>query len=399
MGFLSKIFGLGASPMPIYIERTTEDGTSSTVTPDNAMKIATVYSCVRIIAEDVGTLPIHVKRRTADGNIETLYGHPVAKLLRRPNPLMNGIDFRRAMIASLELRGNAYAHISERDRRGYPTRLDYIDPDTVDIAVGRDDVYYAVSGYDGLIPSRDMIHLKGYAPDGIEGKSPIRLQAEVLENAVNTTRFSKNIYKNDLKSTGVFTTEGKLSEESYARLKGQLAKAWARLGKTSLPLVLENGTKVTTLSITPEDAQFVTTKLLTIDEIAAIFRVPPHKVGDWTRGTYSNNTQANLEYFTDCVRPLLEVTEEEFDNKLFLEAEQGECYVEVAFKGLLRTDIKTQIENYRTMYNIGVYTPNEIRRMEDLPPYEGGDRYFVPVNMAVNDVELTQIKSNEQESE
>lgn len=397
MGFFSRIFGGGN--IPVYIERATEDSSSSVITPTTAMKIATVYSCVRIIADDVGTLPIHVKRRTADGGREKLYSHPVARVLRKPNPLMNGIDFRRAMITALELRGNAYAHISERDRLGYPTRIDYLDPDTVAIAVGKDDVFYAIAGRDGLIPSRDMLHLRGYAPDGIEGKSPIRLHAETLENAVNTTRFSKNIYKNDLKSTGVFTTEGKLSEESYNRLKGQLAKAWARLGKTSQPLVLENGTKVTTLSITPEDAQFVTTKLLTIDEIAAIFRVPPHKVGDWTRGTYANNTQANLEYATDCLRPIFEAVEEELGNKLFLEREQDTHFIDINDKALIRTDPEKQMMIYRTGYNIGIYTPNEIRAMEDLPPYEGGDRYFVPVNMAVNDVELTQIKSNEQKSE
>lgn len=394
MGIFSRIFGKSNSgiTMPTYIVYTS-DGRGLILSKDQAERVGTVYSCVNIISESVSTLPIHVKY-SKDGKVEILRAHPVSRLLLRPNPMMNGIDFRRAMIIALVMRGNAYAHISERDRLGYPTRLDYLDPDTVSPMAGKNDLYYAVAGIDGLIPSRDMLHLKGYAPDGIEGKSPIALHQDAIENNANATLFSKNLFKNDLKSTGVFSTDGTLTKDSYERLRSQLVKAWKRLGTSPEPLVLEAGTKVQTLTITPEDAQFVTTKLQSIDEIAAIFRVPPHKVGDWTRGTYANNTQANLEFFTDCIRPLLAEIEEEFNYKLFLSAEDG-YYVDINFKGLLRTDVKTQIENYRTLFNIGVYSANDIRKMEDLPPYEGGDKYLVPVNMAVNDNNLTSIKDEQ----
>jgi HK97 family phage portal protein len=324
--------------------------------------------------------------RDEDGGRQTLYNHPVAKVLRRPNPHMSGINFRRAMIASLELHGNAYAIIRERDKRGYPTRIDFADATQMSVIVGNEDVYYVYGEGKDLIPSRDVIHFKGYAPDGIEGKSPIQLHRDMIENSINATRFSKNLYKNDLRSTAVFSLEGELSTEAYDRTKTQLQDMYRKASaRADVPLVLEGGTKVNSLTITPEDAQFIATKLQNIDEIAAIFRVPPHKVGDWTRGTYSNNTQANLEYFTDCVRPLLEMIEEELSQKLFLEVEQDSHYIKFNFKGLLRTDINSQINNYRTMHNIGVLSPNEIREMEDLAPYEGGDRRFVPVNMAVND--------------
>lgn len=386
MGILSRFFGkfLGGR-IPTYIVTSTSSG-SSLMSDEAAMKVGTVYSCVRIIAEDVGTLPVHVKMRDEDGGRQTLYNHPVAKVLRRPNPHMSGINFRRAMIASLELHGNAYAIIRERDKRGYPTRIDFADATQMSVVVGNEGVYYAYGEGEDLIPSRDVIHFKGYAPDGIEGKSPIQLHRDMIENSINATRFSKNLYKNDLRSTAVFSLEGELSPEAYDRTKTQLQEMYRKASaRADVPLVLEGGTKVNSLTITPEDAQFIATKLQNIDEIAAIFRVPPHKVGDWTRGTYSNNTQANLEYFTDCVRPLLEMIEEELSQKLFLEAEQDSHYIKFNFKGLLRTDINSQINNYRTMHNIGVLSPNEIREMEDLAPYEGGDRRFVPVNMAVND--------------
>lgn len=391
MGIFSKIFNkVRPSILPVIVSSSSDDGEWS---HDAAMRVSTVYSCVRIIAEDVGTLPLHVKRNGQGNSRELVVGHPVSRVLRRPNPFMSGVDLRRAMIASLELTGNAYARITERDRRGYPTRIDFLKPDSVQPIKGNDDLFYILTDNGEVLPSRDIIHFKGYAPEGIEGKSPITLQRETIENGRNATLYSRNLFKNDLKSTGVFTTDGTLSEDSFKRLRGQLAKAWKRAGSTAEPLVLEQGMKVSTINITPEDAQFVATKLQNIDEVAAIFRVPPHKVGDWTRGTYSNNTQANLEYCTDCIRPLLVIIEEELNRKLFLESEQDELYIDITFEGLLRTDTKTRFDNYRTGFNMGVYSPNEIRAFEDLPPYEGGDRYLVPVNMAVNDEELIKLQS------
>ena len=245
------------------------------------------------------------------------------------------------------------------------------------------DVYYRVAGISELVPSRDMIHVKGYAPDGIEGKSPVRMHQDLIENFINATKFSKKLYKNDLRSAAVFSLDGVLPDEAYQRVKTQLSKAWDRVNSNgNHPLILEGGTKFQAVTITPESAQYVSTKLQLIDEIAACFRVPCHKVGDWTRGTYSNNEQANLEYFTNCVRPLLEKIEEELSRKLFLEREQGTYYVDINYKGMLRTDVSAQIENYNKMFNIGVYSINEIRAMEDLEPVEGGDTHYVPVNLA-----------------
>jgi HK97 family phage portal protein len=293
---------------------------------------------------------------------------------------MTGVDFRRAMIACLELRGNAYALISERDRQGYASRLDLLDPDQVSVVKGDTDVFYSIAGR-SLLPSRDIIHLKGFTLDGIEGKSPITLLRENIENARNSKRFSKNLFKRDLKTSTVFSTDEKISPAQRMTLQSDLNKMLNKAKGVGSPIVLEGGMKVSSLTLSPEDAQFVQYSLMTTDEIAAGYRVPPHKVGDWTRGTYSNNTQANLEYFTDCVRPLLEVCEAELNEKLLLEAERADVYVDINFKGLLRTDVKTQIENYRTMFNIGVYSANDIRALEDLAGYPGGDRYFVPANM------------------
>ena len=383
MGIISNLIGrLFGKPIPVHLVEGHDD-TSSMLSEADAMRVATIYACVRIISEDVGTLPIHVKAHDMSGKRTTLRTHPVARLLSQPNPYMNGIDFRCAMIASLELYGNAYAMVVERDARGYATRIDLINPKGVKPIAGDLDIYYSVPGVSGYVPSRDMIHLKGYAPDGIEGKSPVRMHQDLIENFINATLYSKKLYKNDLRTAAVFSLDGVLPDDAYARVKEQLTKAWAKVNtEANRPLVLEGGTKLQMVSITPESAQYVSTKLQLIDEIAACFRVPCHKVGDWTRGTYSNNEQANLEYFTNCIRPLLEKIEAELSRKLFLESEQDTHYIDINYKGMLRTDVSAQMDNYNKMFNIGVYSINEIRDMEDLEPIEGGDVHYVPVNLA-----------------
>ena len=380
MGVFNDILSWGKQYIPVIIQSSSDGEGNNPLTPDGALRVQTVYSCVRIISEDVGTLPIHVKERVGNTR-EVRYDHPVARLLEAPNPYMSGIDFRRALVACLELHGNAYAHIAERDGKGYAARLEIIDPTTVTVSKGNGDIFYQF-GTGEAVPSRDVIHLKGFTYDGIVGKSPISLLRESIENAANSKRFSKNLFKRDLKTSTVFSLDKKLNEKERRQLGDDLNKMLKRSKGVGTPIILEDGMKVSSITLSPEDAQFVQYSLMTTDEIAAGFRVPPHKVGDWTRGTYSNNTQANLEYFTDCIRPLLETMEAEFNRKLLLERERSTTYIDINFKGLIRASIKEQMELYAKMYSIGVYSSNDIRRMEDLPAYEGGDRYYAPVNMA-----------------
>lgn len=384
MGIISTIFGTkvdapGTTVLPVQI--TTHGDDSSIFDADAAMRITTVYSCVRLIADTIGTLPIHVKRRMPDGSRVTVYDHPVARVLQSPSPFYARIDFMRALIAAEELGGNGYAYIAERDKRGYPTRIDYYSSSDVQVIKGERDVFYSIAPLKMIVPSRDMIHLKGYAPDGIEGKSPIGLLRDEMENCANATKCSKELYKRDLRTAGVFSTDHKLGAEGVKNLFKSLGGMVRKAKTTGTPIILEEGLKYSPIQLSPEDAQFVATKLQSIDQVASAFRVPPHKVGDLTRGTYSNNEQGNIEFYIDCIRPKIEQLEEELNRKLFLEREKAEYYIDIDFRGLFRADTATRKDWYREMFYIGVFSSNDIRALEDLPAYEGGDKYYVPVNL------------------
>ena len=387
MGFFDNIFKGRASStpsgegLPIIVST---HGDLGEISPTNAMTIAPVYECVQLIADTIGTLPVHVKRRMADGSRVQDPTHPISRLMSRPSPILGRVDLFRALLSAKELYGNGYAHIAARDRKGYPTRINYLKPTDVTPMVGDDDIYYKVASLGMSIPSRDIIHIKGYSADGIVGESPITLLSDEIENCRNTTRFSKNLYKNDLRTTGVFSTDKTLGEDGLRRLFSDLGKMLKRAKTSGTPIILEEGMKFQAMTLTPEDAQFTTTKLQIIDQVAAIFRVPPHKVGDLTRSTYSNVEQGNLEFYNDCLRPRIVQLEEELNRKLFLEAEQSEYYIEIDFRGMLLTDSNARKEMYKEMFYIGAYSQNEIRALEDLPAIEGGDEHYIPVNMTTS---------------
>lgn len=387
MGYFANILSRVAAKLPINVTFHTgmsgwlfdsEDDLPTNA--DAALKIGTVWACARIISNSVGTLPVHVKARTASGR-NVLYDHPVAALMRKPNPKMNGVVFRRAMILSLALRGNAYALISERDAKYRPKRLDFIPPSNVSVYEGADDIFYKIAGCSEVIPSRDMIHLKDLSTTGIVGKSPIRQHAELLDGARSSLKFSRSFYKNGCRTTGVFKVKKQLSPEAYARLSKDLARRYSGVDKFATPLVMEEDMDYIPITIPPEDAQFVATRLQSVDEIAAIFGVPPHMVGDLSHATFSNIEHQAIEFYSLAVRPILVALEAELNDKLFAELEKGRIYVDVDFKGLLRADTTTRGNFYKTMYYLGAMNANEIREFEDMDGYKGGEVYCRQTNM------------------
>ena len=384
MGIVRNIIARAALRfgIPVFYERRMFNtmGGDANVDTDFALKISTVWSCVDLLSGAMSTLPLHVKERTDSGR-RVLYDHPVARLLMKPNPKMNGVIFRRAMMTSVCLRGNAYAFITARDAMQRPTRLDFVLPWNVSLWEGDDDIYYTIAGNEAKIPSRDVIHLKGLSMNGLLGLSPIRQHADLLETSGNSLDFARSFYKNGCRTTGVFKKDKTLSDAAYERLRRQLAEQYFGAKNAGKPLLLEDGLDYTAITIPPEDAQFIATRLQSVDEIAAIFRVPPHMVGNQSHSTYNNNEQQNLELYNLTLRPWIVNTEAEFNDKLLREDEKGRTYIDIDAKGLLRADTAARTAFYKEMFYIGAMNPNEIRASEDMDGYEGGDQFYHQANM------------------
>lgn len=349
------------------------------ITEEGALNLTAVWACVRILSETVGTLPMHLYRRTANGR-ERQYDHPCHHLVRIPNSYSTRFDLMHHLMVSCALWGNGYARIF-RNKRYRPTRLQLLHPARVEpILTDNDELFYRLDSGE-LLPNEDVIHLRGLSTNGYKGKSPIAVHHDNLELSVSAQIYGKCFFDQGGNMSGVFKYPSTLKPEAYQRLKKDLIAQSVGLHNAHVPLLLEGGMTYERISIPPEDAQFIATRKFQKTEIATIYGVPPHMIADLERATNNNIEHQGMEFVQYCLMPYLVRIEEEFNRKLLRDDEFGEFYFLFGLNGLLRGDAKTRSEYYKNMNIVGAMSANEIRSLEDMNSYDGGDEYFVQMNM------------------
>ena len=371
---------------------TSKSAGGMSITQITAMQVSTVLACVTIRAEDVAKLPVHVYRRLPNGGKEIVADHPVERVLRQPNGYQSTFEFLEQMHVSLMLRGNAYAVIL-RDLRGRVTSLIPVNPDRVWIfeAPGGQ-VFYQVArrglhetavlaGEPLMIPSEDILHLRGMAIDNsLYGMSRIGLAREAIGLALSQQELAGRLSANNTNLGGVLTTDKKLSREAAERL----AKSWKErkqgLRNAGEVAVLEEGVKWQALGMTARDAEFIASRNMQVQEIARIFRMPLHKLGvtDGSRG--ASIEQMDQDYMNSVVSSDLGRWESKIIQTFDLAAQ--DLFVEFDVSGFLRASIGTRYQSYRTGI-VGMFlTPNEARRAEGLPDHPEGNTLYQPTNVA-----------------
>ena len=363
------------------------------VTERSAMQMTAVYSCVRILAEAVAGLPLHLYRYKDSGGKEKATNHPLYLLLHdEPNPEMSSFVFRETLMTHLLLWGNAYAQII-RNGRGEIMALYPLMPNKM--SVDRDEngqLYYtytrsaeeaktAETGRVVLRPS-DVLHIPGLGFDGLVGYSPIAMAKNAIGLAIATEEYGAKFFANGAAPSGVLEHPGTIKDPSRVR------EAWqsqfggsANSGKIA---VLEEGMKYTPISISPEQAQFLETRKFQINEIARIFRVPPHMVGDLEKSSFSNIEQQSLEFVKYTLDPWVVRWEQSIARALLSEDEKRTYFVKFNLEGLLRGDYASRMNGYATARQNGWMSANDIRELENLdriPTEEGGDLYLINGNM------------------
>jgi HK97 family phage portal protein len=349
------------------------------VTEDTAMRVAAVFSCVRVISEDVAKLPLILYRRRPDGGKERATDHPLYRLLHdRPNALQTAFGFREMMQGHVELRGNAFAR--KVRVRGQLRELLPVNPSTVTVTRRNDwEPLYRFEGDAREYGRADVLHVAGLSSDGLCGVSPIRLHRESVGLALATLEHGSKLFGNAARPSGVLQVPTALSDAAYDRLKEswETAHGGENMHRTAL---LEDGTKWQQVGMTSEDAQYLETRKFQRSEIAGIFRVPPHKIADLERSTFSNIEHQSLEYVTDSLLPRLIRWEQRLNADLLTPAEQEEFFFEHLVDGLLRGDSKSRYAAYQSAINTGWMSPNEARIRENLNPVDGLDDYRRPLN-------------------
>ena len=370
-------------------------GTTSgkAVTERSAMQMTAVYSCVRILAEAVAGLPLHLYRYKEDGGKEKALDHPLYLLLHdEPNPEMSSFVFRETLMTHLLLWGNAYAQII-RNGKGEVIALYPLMPNRM--VVDRDihgQLYYqytrsteeapTMKGVTVNLPPSDVLHIPGLGFDGLEGYSPIAMAKNAIGMAIACEEYGAKFFANGAAPGGVLEHPGTIKDPQRVRESWQ--STFGGSGNSNKIAVLEEGMKYTPIGISPEQAQFLETRKFQINEIARIFRVPPHMVGDLEKSSFSNIEQQSLEFVKYTLEPWLVRWEQSIQRTLFSPEEKKRYFAKFNVEGLLRGDYASRMSGYATARQNGWMSANDIRELENLdriPTEDGGDLYLINGNM------------------
>lgn len=362
------------------------------VTERSAMQMTAVYACVRILAEAIAELPLHLYRYTDAGGKEKAIDHPLYLLLHdEPNPEMSSFVFRETLMTHLLLWGNAYAQII-RNGKGEVVALYPLMPNKM--TVDRDEkgqLYYSYQrSNDEAIPDRgkvilkpsDVLHIPGLGFDGLVGYSPIAMAKNAIGMAIACEEYGAKFFANGAAPSGVLEHPGTIKDPSKVREAWQ--SQFGGSGNSGKVAVLEEGMKYTPISISPEQAQFLETRKFQINEIARIFRVPPHMVGDLEKSSFSNIEQQSLEFVKYTLDPWVIRWEQSLSRALFSPDEKKNYFFKFNVEGLLRGDYASRMTGYATARQNGWMSANDIRELENLdriPSEEGGDLYLINGNM------------------
>ena len=359
-------------------------GGAANINGDAALGLPAVYSCVRVLAESVSTLPFVLYKEKANGGKEKIRDHWLYRLFaRRPNAYQNPMEFREMMQGHLALRGNAFARIYANSR-GEVTDLIPIHPDRITIEMLSDTNWrYRVWSSDGTnapVNRENIFHIKGLSPNGVIGYNPIQLARMAIGTGLAAQDYGMRFFENDARPGGWIEHPGNFKDDEQRRkwrAQWQEQQTGRNRHKTA---VLEYGLKYHELAVSNDDAQFIETKKMSRAEIASMFRVPLHMIGDLERATFSNIEQQSLEFIRDSLRSWL-VRWEEAIKFNFMDPEDDELHVKFDVKELMRGDMAARSAYYHNGILDGWLTRNEARIDDDRDPLDGLDEPLRPLNM------------------
>ena len=398
MGFLSGLFrsrdaprnSTSGSAYRFFMGNSTS---GKRVNERSAMQMTAVYSCVRILSEAVAGLPLHLYQYTDKSSKEKAVDNLLYFLLHdEPNTEMTSFVFRETLMTHLLLWGNAYSQII-RNGKGEVVGLYPLMPDRMTVnrnekgqlyyeyMVSSDDAKTLKDGTVRLSPY-DVLHIPGLGFDGLVGYSPIAMAKNAIGLAIAAEEYGSKFYANGATPSGILEYPGTVKEPDKVR------ESWnAGFGGSSNAhkiAVLEEGMKYTPISISPNEAQFLETRKFQINEIARIFRVPPHMVGDLEKSSFSNIEQQSLEFVKYTLEPWLVRWEQAMQRSLIPQDDKSEYFIKFNVDGLLRGDYQSRMQGYATARQNGWMSANDIRELENLdriPAEDGGDLYLINGNM------------------
>lgn len=402
MGYLSRLFdrqsatteqrGVSFSTELMNTLRSQMIGGTGPITPSNAVQIPTVLACIRVLSESLASLPLHLYVRGKRGKFKA-YRHPLYALLRDlPNPEMTQVELVMILQGHLAGWGNAYAQ-KVHNRKGELIAVWPMRPDRMQIHRLQDGwlwYYYSddptqepdVRNANNWYRRDEIMHLRGLGFDGVQGYSVISLARRALQMADNAEAYGSKFYENGARPGIVLTTPKQLTDKAYERLKTSWETRHQGIENANKTAILEEGTDIKEFGIPPKDSQYIETTKFKRSEIASLFRIPPHMVGDLERATFSNIEEQGLEFVRYTLAPWIKIWEQAIYRDLLTEQERRIYFARFDTFGLTIGNTVAQQQWFATGLQNGYLSPNDVREIIGLNEIDGGDQYMRQLNMA-----------------
>lgn len=360
------------------------------------MQITAVYACIRVLSESIAQLPLQLYKYE-DGKRVKATEHPLYFLLHsEPNPEMTSFNWREAMMMHMLVFGNCYSQ-KIFDGSGNVKALYPLMADKMKLSRDKNKQLYYEYTYSDLeadtykskdktviLEPREVFHVPGMGFDGLIGYSPLALAKNAVGTGLACEKYGAKFFNNSAIPTGVLEHPNVLDQEAAERLRENWNSIYGGSNSAGKVAVLEQGMSYKPISITPEQVQFLQTRKFQTGEIARIFRVPPHMIGDLERSTYANIEQQSLEFVKYTLDPWLTRWEQAIQRSLLKPEEKSTYYARFNVDGLLRGDYQSRMNGYALGRQNGWYSTNDIRNLENMElvdPEDGGDLYLINGNM------------------
>lgn len=355
------------------------------VTPETAIRFSAVWCAVRLLSEIPASLPKSIITQNNDGSFKQLFDDPIAMLLEFPNEFMTGFDFHELMNSSLQLKGNAVAVIF-RNTKGEPNRIIPVDWNTVFPYIHQGKLIYEVNdllfNIRGTFFSDDILHYKIFSRNGIVGRSPIQVAKDNIGLALSAENFGSEFFAKGGNHKAVIETQsGFKSFEDYKKWREKFDQEHSGANSNQGTPVLQPGMSYKQLGMSMEDAQFIATRQFQISDIARWFNVPAHMLHDLSKATFSNIEHQDLQFIKYSLRGLITRQEKEWEFKMFSPERRNRIDVKFNMDDMARGDMTARSNYITSMVNGGILVQNEGRKIEGLPPLEGGDVVRLPQNI------------------
>jgi HK97 family phage portal protein len=353
------------------------------VTEESALTLSYAWSAINVLAQTTAHIPLHLMERTDKGN-KPAYNHPLFDLVHsQPHENYTSFTFRETLEAHRNGWGNCYALINRKGIMSPDVEsIEILPPKTRPLKLNGSLVYEAeVDGEKRIYPAADILHIHGLGSSGMLGYSPVQVLKESFALGLATLQVGNSFFGSGMQPSLVIETSGQ--SHNQEEFRKNLQNNFSGIENVGSAMILPKGATAKAISINPEDAQFLQSRQFNRTEIAGIYRVPPHFIGDLDKNTFTNAASMDLNFIKHTMTPIFVRWETELNRKLLTAKERKKYFFQFNVNGILRGSPAERSAYYKDGINGGYLTRNQVRQFEDMPIDDDSlDQYLLPVNMA-----------------